>query len=85
MLLMHCTDIAAFRAAASELARDIAEGEPGLERLRAQHAALAERTERFAGMRDGAEVWNALGLPDAAAVSSAEAEEFNRMAAEVMT
>ncbi|MFZ5511468.1 MAG: biotin-independent malonate decarboxylase subunit beta [Pseudomonadota bacterium] len=72
-------DIVAFRAAAAELARAVAESAPTLARLRARQAALARRAERYAGMRDGAQVWQILGLTDPAALSMAEVEDFVRM------
>ena len=69
-------DIAAFRAAAVELARSLTEVAPTAELLRERHGRLAERQRCCAGMRDGVEVWRAMGIADPAAVPMMEAEEF---------
>ncbi|HSD59756.1 MAG TPA: biotin-independent malonate decarboxylase subunit beta, partial [Burkholderiales bacterium] len=75
-------DIGAFRAAAAGLLKELREGPPTVARLRARQAGLARRAQRFAGMRDGAEVWQALGIADPAAVPMLEPEEFVRTAQE---
>lgn len=75
-------DMAAFRNAAAALLKGLKESPPTPARLRARQAALAQRAERFAGMRDGAEAWQALGIADPAAVPMLEAEDFVRIAKE---
>src|SRR5258708_39843874 len=57
-------DIDAFRSAAARALRSAAERAPTLRDLRLRHDALARRAQRFAGLRDGAEVWRMLGIAD---------------------
>lgn len=72
-------DIAAFRAASGELLRTLQETPATPKRLRAHQARLAQRAQRFAAMRDGLEVWQALGIADPSAVPMLDAEEFVRV------
>lgn len=76
-------DIAAFRAAAGAALREVHEGPPTLAGLRAQHATLAARARDFAQLRDGLDVWRALGVRDPDGVSMLTAEEAMALAAEV--
>jgi len=76
-------DVAAFRAAAAAALREVHEGPPTLAGLQAQHAALAARARDFAQLRDGLDVWRALGVPDPDGVSMLTAEEAMALAAEV--
>ncbi|HEU0203675.1 MAG TPA: biotin-independent malonate decarboxylase subunit beta [Burkholderiaceae bacterium] len=69
-------DIAAFRQATIDLLPKLDTAALGLPQLKARHAALVARQERFAGMRDGLDVWNALGVNDPAAVPMLEAADF---------
>lgn len=78
-------DIAAFREATIALLPTLREQPPTLQKLRARHAALAERDRRFAGMRDGLEIWQALGVQDADALPMLEADEFVRVSESVRT
>lgn len=70
-------DIAAFRAAAIELmasppARD------DLDSLQQAQAGLEARHARFAGFRDGAQIWAHAGLPPAARLALMDADTFVR-------
>lgn len=76
-------DVAAFRAAAAAALREVQEGPPTLARLQAEHAALAARARDFAHLRDGLDVWRALGVPDPDSVSMLTADEAMALAAEV--
>ena len=76
-------DIAAFRAATVELLPKLGTAASGLQQVRARHAVLAERQKRFAGMRDGLDVWKTLGVEDAAAIPMLEADEFTGLAQDV--
>ena len=78
-------DIAAFREATMALLPTLREQPPTLEKLRARHAALVERDRRFAGMRDGLEIWQSLGIENPAALPMLEADEFVRVAKPVRT
>jgi malonate decarboxylase beta subunit len=68
-------DVEAFRnAAADAIERGVA-GAPTRSSLAERQRELAERVRRFAGMRDGLDVWRALGVRDAEAISMLTAEE----------
>lgn len=69
-------------AVASAIARGVAAA-PMAATLRAQHDALARRARRFAGMRDGLEVWQAMGVPDVEGVAMLNADEAMRLASTV--
>jgi malonate decarboxylase beta subunit len=56
-------DAASFRAAAKGLIQSLGEAAPSLNTVRAEQQRLSARCERFAGLRDGLEVWAALGVP----------------------
>jgi malonate decarboxylase beta subunit len=73
-------DIAAFRVAAIELLPKLGNAALGLQQLKAKHSALVERQKRFAGMRDGLDVWKALGVNTPAEVPMLEADEFAQLA-----
>jgi malonate decarboxylase beta subunit len=73
-------DIAAFREAAIELLPNLGNATLGLRQLQARHAALVERQKRFAGMRDGLDVWKGLGVNAPAGVPMLEADEFAQLA-----
>jgi len=62
-------DAASFRQGAIDLLANWAEPAPGSSALRAEQQRLTQRRERFAGMRDGLEVWAALGVSRPTAVS----------------
>jgi malonate decarboxylase beta subunit len=68
-------DIEAFRTAAADAIERGVAGAPTAASLAAQQRTLAERVRRFAGMRDGLDVWRALGVRDAEAISMLTAEE----------
>ncbi|MET0919118.1 MAG: biotin-independent malonate decarboxylase subunit beta [Burkholderiales bacterium] len=78
-------DIAAFREATMSLLPTLREEPPTLQKLRSRHAALAERDRRFAGMRDGLEIWQSLGIENAAGLPMLEADEFVRVCQSVRT
>jgi malonate decarboxylase beta subunit len=68
-------DIEAFRSAAADAIERGVAGAPTVASLAEQQRKLAERVRRFAGMRDGLDVWRALGVRDAEAISMLTAEE----------
>jgi malonate decarboxylase beta subunit len=68
-------DIEAFRSAAADAIERGVAGAPTPASLAEQQRKLAERVRRFAGMRDGLDVWRALGVRDAEAISMLTAEE----------
>jgi malonate decarboxylase beta subunit len=76
-------DIAAFRQATIDLLPTLGTGALDLPQLKARHVALVERQKRFAGMRDGLDVWNALGVNNPAAVPMLEAADFVQAAQSV--
>ncbi len=57
-------DAAAFRQGAIDVLAGWTEPAPSSATLRAEQDRLTSRRQRFAGMRDGLEVWAALGVPD---------------------
>ena len=57
-------DAAGFRQGAIDLLAGWTEPAPSSATLRAEQDRLTGRRQRFAGMRDGLEVWAALGVPD---------------------
>ena len=76
-------DIAAFRDAVAGLLSTSEATATDLQQLKARHARLVEREQRFAGMRDGLDVWKTLGMSDPAAVPMLEADAFTRLARDV--
>jgi malonate decarboxylase beta subunit len=76
-------DMAAFREAVLTALTQLGASSIGLQQLKARHAALVERQQHFEGMRDGLNVWKALGVDSPAAVPMLEAEEFARLAQRV--
>lgn len=62
-------DAASFRQGAIDLLAGWTEASPSSADLRAEQARLTSRRQRFAGMRDGLEVWAALGVPHPEQVS----------------
>ncbi|CAH0203230.1 Malonyl-S-ACP:biotin-protein carboxyltransferase MADC [Massilia sp. Bi118] len=75
-------DIAAFRAAALQLA-DAARGrgcELTLEALEAEQRMLTSRIERFGGLEDPLEIWEALGIEDPHSVPLLETDAFRELA-----
>jgi malonate decarboxylase beta subunit len=75
-------DIGAFRSAAARAMTAVTERAPTLRDLRQRQEDLARRAQRFAGLRDGAEVWRLLGIADAHAISMLTAGEMMALAAE---
>lgn len=55
-------DVADFRRGAIELLDRLTELPPSSSALRTEQERLSTRKQRFAGMRDGLEVWRALGI-----------------------
>ena len=78
-------EIAAFRQAAIDCIAQRDDASLTLEQLLAQQGRLAERQRRFAGMRDGAQVWRALGFEAPDAVPMLEADEFVALAGRLRT
>jgi malonate decarboxylase beta subunit len=77
--------IAAFRAAAADLIAHYQThplAPASLETLLDQQARLAARSERFAGARDGGEIWQEMGYADATRVPELTVAEFNRQLGE---
>lgn len=75
--------VEAFReAVARALERGVAAA-PTPATLRAQQDALARRARRFEGMRDGLDVWRAMGVPDAEGIAMLTAEEAMQLASTV--
>jgi malonate decarboxylase beta subunit len=62
-------DAAGFRQGAIDVLAGRTEPLPSSTVLRAEQERLSSRRQRFAGMRDGLEVWAALGVPDPGQVS----------------
>ena len=62
-------DAAGFRQGSIDLLAGWTEPAPASSVLRAEQEGLTRRRERFAGLRDGLDVWAALGVPEPAAVS----------------
>lgn len=73
-------DIAAFRSAVAHEVRTVADGAPTLAALRARQAVLASRAQRFAGLRDGTDVWRLLGVADPQGISLLEARDMMALA-----
>lgn len=62
-------DAASFRQSTIDLLAGLTEPAPGSSALRTEQKRLTQRRERFAGMRDGLEVWAAMGMARPAEVS----------------
>jgi malonate decarboxylase beta subunit len=74
-------DILAFREAACAY---LGKGKPlTLESVEQEHLSLSSRLARFYGSPDAADIWAALGLPDAAAVTLADIPDFLDMSAQI--
>ena len=76
--------IPAFRDASAELIAKYQARPPApasLDELLAEHTKLLARSERFAGARDGREIWQEL-FADAARVPELSVDEFNRQLGE---
>jgi malonate decarboxylase beta subunit len=76
-------DVEAFRNAAADATERGVEGAPTRASVAARQRELAAREARFEGMRDGLDVWRALGIRDAEAISMLTAEETMGVAAAV--
>jgi malonate decarboxylase beta subunit len=74
-------DVGAFRSAAARAAATVTEYAPTLADLRRRHDALARRAQRFAGLRDGVDVWRLLGIPNPQGISMLTAGEMMTLAA----
>lgn len=61
-------EAADFSRVAAQLLASWQEEGPSLDALRAEQARLSQRRARFAGLRDGLDVWAALGVADPAQV-----------------
>jgi malonate decarboxylase beta subunit len=75
-------DIHAFRDAALQLA-DAARGhgaELTLEALEIEQGMLADRLERFGGLEDPLEIWEALGIAEPQTLPLLEIAEFRELA-----
>ena len=68
--------IAAFRQAAIEAIDGTAGAELTLESLEREQAMLANRIARYGAMRDPADIWRELGMPDAANIAMLEIALF---------
>lgn len=73
-------DLNAFRDAAAAAVRQINRPELSLQALEAEHAMLEQRLAFAADYRDPAQLWSALGVPDASRVAMMETAEFIAMA-----
>ena len=69
-------DLAAFRAGAADLLSNWAEPEPSLAELRKSQRSLENRLAAYGQLRDGLEIWAALGVSDPAAVPLLERDEL---------
>jgi malonate decarboxylase beta subunit len=69
-------DIADFRRSAIDLLGKITEQPPSSAALRAEQDRLTTRKERFAGMRDGLEVWRALGIANPEEIPLLDRDRF---------
>ncbi|HEX6734322.1 MAG TPA: biotin-independent malonate decarboxylase subunit beta [Azonexus sp.] len=68
-------DLAAFRAGAADFLAGWREPEPSPARLRAAQTALEGRLAAYGALRDGLDVWAALGVADPAAVPLLDRDE----------
>lgn len=69
-------DIADFRRSAIDLLGKMTEQPPSSAALRAEQDRLTTRKERFAGMRDGLEVWRALGIANPEEIPLLDRDRF---------
>jgi malonate decarboxylase beta subunit len=76
-------DVDAFRNAAAGAIEHGVQGAPTRASIEQRQRELAARAARFEGMRDGIDVWRALGVPDPEAISMLAAEEAMTVAAAV--
>jgi malonate decarboxylase beta subunit len=76
-------DVEAFRNATADAIERGVEGAPTRASVEQRQRDLAARAARFEGMRDGTDVWRALGVPDPDAISLLTAEETMGLAAAV--
>jgi malonate decarboxylase beta subunit len=73
-------EVDAFRNAAADAIERGVEGAPTRASVERRQRELATRAARFEGMRDGVDVWRALGVPDPEAISMLTAEETTSLA-----
>jgi malonate decarboxylase beta subunit len=76
-------DVDAFRRAAADAIERGVQGAPTRASIDERQRELAARAARFEGMRDGIDVWRALGVPDPEGISMLAAEETMAVAAAV--
>jgi len=73
-------DLAAFRQVLAELLPTLGDGAPDLADLQARQATLRARAAACAGLRDGLEVWQRLGIADPAAIPLLDTGEVRQLA-----
>jgi malonate decarboxylase beta subunit len=76
-------DVDAFRRADADAIERGVQGAPTRASIDERQRELAARAARFEGMRDGIDVWRALGVPDPEGISMLAAEETMAVAAAV--
>jgi malonate decarboxylase beta subunit len=76
-------DVDAFRRAAADAIERGVQGAPTRASIDERQRELAARAARFEGMRDGIDVWRALGVADPEGISMLAAEETMAVAAAV--
>lgn len=69
-------DIDAFRVGLVELLTTLSEKGPSLDALKAEQERLTSRKRQFEGMRDGLEIWKALGIDQAEMIPLMDRERF---------
>jgi len=69
-------DIDEFREGLLGVLSTFKEAGPSLEALKAEQRRLTSRKQKFEGMRDGLEVWSALGIDQAEAIPLMDRERF---------
>jgi len=75
----------AFRDAATQLLADNAFAPPGLAAQQKNQSRLQARLEKFKDMRDGLQVWQALGIQDPAAIPMMNCADLTRLQKELYT
>jgi malonate decarboxylase beta subunit len=73
-------DIEDFRQGIVELLDGFQENGPSLDSLRAEQERLTSRKRQFDGLRDGLEVWKALGVAQPEAIPLMDREHFIELA-----
>ena len=76
-------DVAEFRRAAQALLAGPGEAPTDSASLRAEQHRLASRRERFAGLRDGVEVWRALGVAEPERVPLLDSQAMQQLRKEL--